>query len=184
MKTMKKSVSLIIAALFICITVCAIVLVNFNYTTVAEEAPATTGETPAAESGSFLDTIREQFDLRAILSTVSSVVGVGSIASIIAFVVKLVKSRKSVEANTVNIKSLNSQIDELKAANAELQNKLAETESRIAEQAARIEDKVQRLIEHQLYLTSGSKLPDVAKEAVVRILDGKEVTANDEQTKG
>lgn len=181
MKTMKKSVSLLIAALFICAIISAVLLVNLNYT-VAEEAPATTEETPAG--GSFLDTIREQFDLRAILSTVSSVVGVGSIASIIAFVVKLVKSRKSVEANTVNIKSMNSQIDELKAENAELQNKLAETESRIAEQAARIEDKVQRLIEHQLYLTSGSKLPDVAKEAIVRILDGKEVTANDEQTKG
>lgn len=181
MKTMKRSVSLLIAALFICAIICAVVFVNLNYA-VAEEAPATTEETP--EGGSFLDTIREQFDLRAILSTVSSVVGVGSIASIIAFVVKLVKSRKSVEANTVNIKSLNSQIDELKAANAELQNKLAETERRLAEQAARIEDKVQRLIEHQLYLTSGSKLPDVAKEAVVRILDGKEVTANDEQTKG
>lgn len=183
MKTMKKSVSLLIAALFICAIISAVLLVNLNYT-VAEEAPATTEETTVAEGGSFLDTIREQFDLRAILSTVSSVVGVGSIASIIAFVVKLVKSRKSVEANTVNIKSLNSQIDELKTENAELQNKLAETEIRLAEQAARIEDKVQRLIEHQLYLTSGSKLPDVAKEAIVRILDGKEVTANDEQAKG
>lgn len=179
MKTMKKSVSLLIAALFICAVIGAVALVNLNCA-VAEEAPATTGKTPAAESGTFLDTIREQFDLNAILSSVSSVVGVGSIASIIAFVIKLVKSRKSVEANTVNIKSLNARLDDLKAENAELAKKLAETESRLAEQGARIENKVQRLIEHQLYLTSGSKLPDVAKEAIVRILDGKEVTADDE----
>lgn len=183
MKTMKRSVSLLIAALFICAVISAIVFVNLNYT-VAEEAPGTTEETPAAESGSFLDTIREQFDLRAILSTVSSVVGVGSIASIIAFVVKLVKSRKSVEANTVSVKNLRKENEAIKDEIADVKDKLAESEQRLAEQVERAAELARRLVDCQLYLTSGSKLPDVAKEAIVRILDGKEVTVNDEQTKG
>lgn len=192
MKTMKKSVSLIIAALFVCIAIMSIVLVNVNYAS-AEEVPAeqteeSTGATE--ESGSFLDTIKEQFDLNAILSAASSVIGVGSIASIIAFVIKLIKSRKSVEANTINIRALNSRLDELQASNVGLADKLTEMESRLAELTSRVEDKAQRLIEHQLYLTSGSKLPDVAKEAVVRILDGKEsldgkeVAGDDEEAKG
>lgn len=181
MKTIKKSLSLLMAAFFICAAICAIVLVNVNYT-LAEEQTEQTEVTE--ESGSFLDTIKEQFDLNAILSTVSSVVGVGSIASIIAFIFKLIKSRKSLDTNTMNIKTLTSRLDELEAQNAAMSNSLAETEKRLAEQTARVEEKAQRLIEHQLYLTSGSKLPDVAKEAVVRILDGKEVTANDKQAKG
>lgn len=183
MKALKRSLSLIVAAFFIVALIGVICLVNLK--TVAEEAPATTEETTEVEEDTnFLDDLKEKFDLSDILATISSAVGVGGIATAISVIVKFVKNRKSVEANTVSVKNLRKENEAVKAEIADVKDRLAESEQRLAEQVERATDLARRLIDCQLYLTSGSKLPDVAKEAVVRILDGKEVTADDEQTKG
>ena len=97
---------------------------------------------------------------------------------------KVVKNRKSVEANTISVKNLRKENEAVKAEIAEVKDKLAESEQRLAEQIERAAELSRRLIDCQLYLTSGSKLPDVAKESVTRILDGKAVSGNDEQDKG
>ena len=180
MKVISKSASLLIAALFIVAVIGAICLVNLN--AVAEEA--TTGETSATvEDGNFLDKLKEQFDLSDILATISSAVGVSGIATAIAVIVKFVKNRKSVEANTISVKNLKKN-EAIKEEIADVKDKLAESEQRLAEQVERAAELSRRLIDCQLYLTSGSKLPDIAKESVTRILDGKAVTDNDEQAKG
>lgn len=181
MKVISKSASLLIAALFIVAVIGAICLVNLN--AVAEEA--TTGETSAtAEEGNFLDELKEKFDLSDILATISSAVGVGGIATALAVIAKFVKNRKSVEANTVSVKNLRKENEAIKEEIADVKDKLAASEQRLAEQVERAAELSRRLIDCQLYLTSGSKLPDIAKESVIRILDGKAVTDNDEQAKG
>ena len=181
MKALSKSASLLIAALFIVAVIGAICLVNLN--AVAEEA---TTEEPSTvtEEGNFLDDLKEKFDLSDILATISSAVGAGGIATAIAVIVKFVKNRKSVEANTISVKNLRKENEAVKAEIAEVKDKLAESEQRLAEQIERAAELSRRLIDCQLYLTSGSKLPDVAKESVTRILDGKAVSGNDEQDKG
>lgn len=181
MKVISKSVSLLIAALFIVAVIGAICLVNLN--AVAEEA--TIEETSAVtEEGNFLDELKEKFDLSDILATISSAVGVGGIATAIAVIAKFVKNRKSVEANTVSVKNLRKENEAIKEEIADVKDKLAASEQRLAEQVERAAELSRRLIDCQLYLTSGSKLPDIAKESVTRILDGKAVTDNDEQAKG
>lgn len=183
MKVISKSASLLIAALFIVAVIGAICLVNLN--AVAEEAPATTEEsTEVEEDTNFLDDLKEKFDLSDILATISSAVGVGGIATALAAIVKFIKNRKSVEANTVSVKNLRKENEVIKEEIADVKDKLAASEQRLAEQVERAAELSRRLIDCQLYLTSGSKLPDVAKESVTRILDGKAVTDNDEQTKG
>lgn len=180
MKALNKSVSLIVATLFIVALICAICIINMK--AVAEE-PATTEETSTVE-GSFLDDFKEKFDLSDILATISSAVGVSGIATAIAVIVKFVKNRKSVEANTVSVKNLRKENETVKAEIADVKDRLAESEQRLAEQVERATDLTRRLIDCQLYLTSGSKLPDIAKESVTRILDGKAVNENDEKDKG
>lgn len=181
MKALNKSVSLIVATLFIVALICAICIINMQ--AVAEEAPTTTEETSTVE-GSFLDDFKEKFDLSDILATISSAVGVSGIATAIAVIVKFVKNRKSVEANTVSVKNLRKENEAVKAEIADVKDRLAESEQRLAEQVERATDLARRLIDCQLYLTSGSKLPDIAKESVTRILDGKAVNENDEKDKG
>ena len=181
MKVISKSASLLIAALFIVAVIGAICLVNLN--AVAEEA--TTGETSTVtEDGNFLDELKEKFDLSDILATISSAVGVSGIATALAVIAKFVKNRKSVEANTVSVKNLRKENEAIKEEIADVKDKLAASEQRLAEQVERAAELSRRLIDCQLYLTSGSKLPDIAKESVTRILDGKAVTDNDEQAKG
>ena len=97
---------------------------------------------------------------------------------------KLYKNRKSVEANTVSVKNLRKENEAIKDEIADVKDKLAESEKRLAEQVERAAELARRLVDCQLYLTSGSKLPDVAKESVSRILDGKAVSGDDEKTKG
>lgn len=183
MKALNRSLSLILAAFFIVALIGVICLVNLK--TVAEEVPATTEETTEVEEDTnFLDDLKEKFDLSDILATISSAVGVSGIATAIAVIVKFVKNRKSVEANTVSVKNLRKENEAIKEEIADVKDKLAASEQRLAEQVERAAELSRRLIDCQLYLTSGSKLPDIAKESVTRILDGKAVTDNDEQTKG
>lgn len=183
MKALNRSLSLIVAAFFIVALIGVICLVNLK--TVAEEAPATTEEgTEVEEDTNFLDDLKEKFNLSDILATISSAVGVGGIATAIAVIVKFVKNRKSVEANTVSVKNLRKENEAVKAEIADVKDRLAESEQRLAEQVERATDLARRLIDCQLYLTSGSKLPDIAKESVTRILDGKAVSENDEKDKG
>lgn len=182
MKALSKPVSLLIAAFFIIALISTICFINLE--AVAEE-PATTEErSEVAQEGSFLDDLKEKFDLSDILATISSAVGVGGIATAVAVIVKFVKNRKSVEANTISVKNLRKENEAVKAEIAEVKDKLAESEQRLADQIERAAELSRRLIDCQLYLTSGSKLPDVAKESVTRILDGKAVSENDEQDKG
>ena len=183
MKALNRSLSFIVAAFFIVALISVICLVNLK--TVAEEAPATTEETTKVEEDTnFLDDLKEKFDLSDILATISSAVGVGGIATAVAAIVKFVKNRKSVEANTVSVKNLRKENEVIKDEIADVKDKLAESEQRLAEQVERAAELSRRLIDCQLYLTSGSKLPDIAKESVTRILDGKAVTDNDEKAKG
>lgn len=183
MKALNRSLSLIVAAFFIVALIGVICLVNLK--TVAEEAPATTEEgTEVEEDTNFLDDLKEKFDLSDILATISSAVGVGGITTAIAVIVKFVKNRKSVEANTVSVKNLRKENEAIKDEIADVKDKLAESEKRLAEQVERAAELARRLVDCQLYLTSGSKLPDVAKESVSRILDGKAVSGDDEKAKG
>ena len=182
MKALSKPVSLLIAAFFIIALISTICFTNLE--AVAEEAATAEENSEVAQEGSFLDDLKEKFDLSDILATISSAVGVGGIATAIAVIVKFVKNRKSVEANTISVKNLRKENEAVKAEIAEVKDKLAESEQRLAEQIERAAELSRRLIDCQLYLTSGSKLPDVAKESVTRILDGKAVSGNDEQDKG
>ena len=84
----------------------------------------------------------------------------------------------------LTVKNLRKENEAVKAEIADVKDRLAESEQRLAEQVERATDLARRLIDCQLYLTSGSKLPDIAKESVTRILDGKAVSENDEKDKG
>lgn len=184
MKTLKKSTSILISLAVILIVIAAFFFVNAQ--AVAEEEP--TAEPPAeetAESGTFLDTIKEQFDLNAILATVSSVVSVGSIASVVAFILKLIKTRKSLTANTASVTALSNHLDEITAKVQEVDTKLMQAQEALTLEVAKNREYEQRIINYHLYLASKSNLTDADKALLEKILDGKisEVN-NDEQAEG
>ena len=188
MKTLKKSTSILISLAVILIVIAAFFFVNAQ--AIAEEEP--TAEPPAeevteetAESGTFLDTIKEQFDLNAILATVSSVVSVGSIASVVAFILKLIKTRKSLTANTASVTALSNHLDEITAKVQEVDTKLMQAQEALTLEVAKNREYEQRIINYHLYLASKSNLTDADKALLEKILDGKisEVN-NDEQAEG